>query len=46
LSNLLDNALVIVVEKFLSSPRAAANSFKVFKVSGALSTNPATLVSV
>ena len=37
---------VIVVAKLASSPRAAANSFKVFNVSGALSTRAATLLSV
>ena len=34
--------LVIVVEKFWSSPRAAANSFNVFNASGELSTSAAT----
>ena len=37
---------VTVVEKFASSPKAAASSFKVFKVPGAESTMFATAVSV
>ena len=36
---------VIVVEKFASSPNAAASSFNVSSVPGALETNPATSVS-
>jgi hypothetical protein len=36
---------VTVVEKLASSPKAAANSFKVFKAAGAESTTPATYVS-
>ena len=35
--NLLASDVVIVAEKFASSPRAAANSFKVFNAVGALS---------
>ena len=36
---------VTVVEKFASSPRAAANSFNVFSVPGAESTKAATSVA-
>ena len=44
--NLLAIELVIVVLKFASSPNAAANSFKVLSVPGALSTKFAIAVSI
>ena len=37
--------VVIVVLKFASSPKAAANSFNVFKAAGEESTTKATLAS-
>ena len=39
--NLVAILLVTVVEKFASSPNAAANSFNVFNAEGELSTNAA-----
>ena len=44
-TNFSPNEVLIVVEKFWSSPIAAANSFKVFNVSGAASTSEETELS-
>ena len=44
-TNFSPNEVEIVVAKLASSPKAAANSFNVFKVLGAESTNPDTSAS-
>src|SRR6056300_1794380 len=44
-TNFSPNDVAVVVEKLASSPKAAANSFNVFKAAGAVSTNPATSAS-